>query len=201
MDPVNEESSPEYIRGSHQWGEFNLQHFGDHSPYEGTDLPALPDIEADRETYDIARFGLEPGDCLLFQAMISTVRPAMRRQFIGAALIRRAGWVMMRGFANAAERLRFQASRRNSMTGTSSRARCSLPYSAQPDPDPDKEGIAEPIRHHGFAALLSSADDPPWMFTVIPVLRRSAPRITTRSPGLRSPIISMWLPAPSPVIT
>ncbi len=36
MDPVNEASSPEYIRGSHQWGEFNPQHFDDHSPYEGT---------------------------------------------------------------------------------------------------------------------------------------------------------------------
>ena len=70
MDPIDEASSPEYIRGSHHWGEFNPQHFDDHSPYEGTGLPTLPDIEADREAYDITRFGLEPGDCLLFQAMI-----------------------------------------------------------------------------------------------------------------------------------
>ena len=70
MDPVNEASSPEYIRGSHRWGGFNPQHFDDHSPYEGTGLPPLPDIEAARKTYDITRFAMEPGDCLLFQAMI-----------------------------------------------------------------------------------------------------------------------------------
>ena len=70
MDPVNEVSSPEYIRGSHNWGEFNPQHFDDHSPYEGTGLPALPDIDAARESYDIARFDMALGDCLIFQAMI-----------------------------------------------------------------------------------------------------------------------------------
>jgi ectoine hydroxylase-related dioxygenase (phytanoyl-CoA dioxygenase family) len=70
MDPIDEASSPEYIRASHHWGEFNPQHFDDHSPYRGTGLPPLPDIEAERQTYDITRFAMAPGDCLLFQAMI-----------------------------------------------------------------------------------------------------------------------------------
>ena len=70
MDPIEKSSSLEYVLGSHHWEEFNPQHFDDHSPYAGTGLPALPEIEADREAYDIARFCLEPGDCLLFQAMI-----------------------------------------------------------------------------------------------------------------------------------
>ncbi len=70
MDPLNERSSLEYVRGSHRWGEFNPQNFVDHTPYEGTGLPELPDIEAARETYDIMRFAMEPGDCLIFHAMI-----------------------------------------------------------------------------------------------------------------------------------
>ncbi len=70
MDPIDELSSLEYVRGSHQWAEFNPQHFVDHSPYEGTGLPALPDIDANRATYDITRFAMQPGDCLIFQAMI-----------------------------------------------------------------------------------------------------------------------------------
>jgi ectoine hydroxylase-related dioxygenase (phytanoyl-CoA dioxygenase family) len=70
MDPINEASSPEYIGGSHQWEEFNPQHFDDHSAYEGTGLPPLPDIDAGRDSFDIMRFAMEPGDCLVFQAMI-----------------------------------------------------------------------------------------------------------------------------------
>ena len=70
MDPISEESSPEYICGSHHWEAFNPQHFDDHTPYEGTGLPPLPDIDADRDAYDITRFAMEPGDCLIFQAMI-----------------------------------------------------------------------------------------------------------------------------------
>lgn len=75
MDPVPEQNCPEYVRGSHYWEEFNPQHFDDHTPYRGTGLPALPDIESDRESYDIVRFDLEPGDCLIFQAMIAHGAP------------------------------------------------------------------------------------------------------------------------------
>ena len=75
MDPVPEEISLEFVRGSHHWGEFNPQHFDDHTPYEGTGLPTLPDIESDRLSYDIARFELGPGDCLIFQAMIAHGAP------------------------------------------------------------------------------------------------------------------------------
>ena len=70
LDPVTEENGLEYIRRSHHWPEFNPQHFDDHSPYEGTDLPSLPDIEDSHDSHDIARFAMEPGDALVFQAMI-----------------------------------------------------------------------------------------------------------------------------------
>ena len=70
MDPIQKSSSLEYVLGSHHWEEFNPQHFDDHSPYAGTGLPELPDIDANRDGYDIARFEMQPGDCLVFHAMI-----------------------------------------------------------------------------------------------------------------------------------
>jgi ectoine hydroxylase-related dioxygenase (phytanoyl-CoA dioxygenase family) len=70
FDPVPEDVSVEYVAGSHLWEAHNPYHFSDGSPYEGTDLPPLPDIEAHREDYRILSFALEPGDCLVFQAMV-----------------------------------------------------------------------------------------------------------------------------------
>lgn len=70
LDEVAKCASLEFVRGSHEWDEFNPQHFLDHSPYTGTGLPPLPDIESERARHDIASFDLAPGDCLVFQAMI-----------------------------------------------------------------------------------------------------------------------------------
>ena len=70
IDPVSEEVCPEYICGSHRWPEYSPYHFIDGSPYKDTGLPLLPDIDKEREKYPIVRFALEPGDCLVFQAMI-----------------------------------------------------------------------------------------------------------------------------------
>ncbi len=70
FDPVPKDVSVEYVAGSHLWGAHNPYHFSDGSPYQGTDLPPLPDIEAHRDDHRILSFALEPGDCLVFQAMI-----------------------------------------------------------------------------------------------------------------------------------
>jgi ectoine hydroxylase-related dioxygenase (phytanoyl-CoA dioxygenase family) len=70
LDRVSEDVGVEYLCGSHLWPEFSPYHFKDRTLYEGTGLPALPDIDAARERYRIARFGMEPGDVLVFQAMI-----------------------------------------------------------------------------------------------------------------------------------
>ncbi len=70
LDPVPEEVSVEYVCGSHRWPAFSPYHFVDGSPYAGTGLPPLPDIEANRHNYKISRFVMQPGDCLVFQAMI-----------------------------------------------------------------------------------------------------------------------------------
>jgi len=70
FDPVPESSCVEYVAGSHDWEAYSPYHFADGTPYEGTDLPPIPDIDAEREKHRILRFSLEPGDCLVFQAMI-----------------------------------------------------------------------------------------------------------------------------------
>jgi ectoine hydroxylase-related dioxygenase (phytanoyl-CoA dioxygenase family) len=70
LDSIPEAVSVEYVCGSHLWPEFNPYHFADGSPYAGTGLPPLPDIDRERDRYRIARFAMEPGDCLVFQAMI-----------------------------------------------------------------------------------------------------------------------------------
>jgi ectoine hydroxylase-related dioxygenase (phytanoyl-CoA dioxygenase family) len=70
IDSVTEDVSPEYISGSHRWSEFSAYHFSDGTPYKDTGLPLLPNIDAERDKYPIVRFSLEPGDCLVFQAMI-----------------------------------------------------------------------------------------------------------------------------------
>ena len=78
FDPVPEDTCVEYVAGSHTWSEFSPYHFADGTPYAGTGLPPLPDIEAERERHRIVRFALHPGDCLVFQAMIVHGAPGNR---------------------------------------------------------------------------------------------------------------------------
>ena len=70
LDPIPGRASLEFVRGSHTWGEHNPQHFMDASPYAGTGLAALPDIESDRAAYDILAYDLAPGDALIFHGAI-----------------------------------------------------------------------------------------------------------------------------------
>lgn len=64
----------EFIRGSHKWDRwFQPETFGKTqaiSQYErNPDFEDIPDIEADRGSYDIISWDLEPGDVYLFHAM------------------------------------------------------------------------------------------------------------------------------------
>lgn len=70
LDHVAKESVVQYVSGSHEWGENNPRRFADQTPYEGTGLPELPDIKGNLDQYEILGWDMEPGDCLLFQAMI-----------------------------------------------------------------------------------------------------------------------------------
>ena len=70
LDTIDQASSLRFVRGSHRWPAHNPHHFIDDSPYEGTGLPELPPIDAETHRYEILTWPLEPGDCLVFQAMI-----------------------------------------------------------------------------------------------------------------------------------
>ncbi|HEY1837370.1 MAG TPA: phytanoyl-CoA dioxygenase family protein [Rhizomicrobium sp.] len=70
LDVVPKETCVEFVRGSHRWGPHCPHHFADGTPYRDTGLPQLPDIASNRSSYEIASWALEPGDCLVFQAMI-----------------------------------------------------------------------------------------------------------------------------------
>src|SRR4030095_9275764 len=89
LDPISEDVCPEYVCGSHRWPEFNPYHFVDGRPYVGTGLPPLPDIESNRHKYKISRFAMQPGDLLVFTALIVHGAPGNSGQYRRRALATR----------------------------------------------------------------------------------------------------------------
>lgn len=64
----------EFVRGSHKWDRwFQPETFGpnqgDTSYERNPDYELMPDIEADRDSYDLISWDLEPGDVYVFNAM------------------------------------------------------------------------------------------------------------------------------------
>jgi ectoine hydroxylase-related dioxygenase (phytanoyl-CoA dioxygenase family) len=78
LDPVGRDSAVQYVRGSHLWPEHNPHHFIDDSPYQGSGLPELPDIDAASDEHELLSWDLEPGDCIVFHAMIVHGAPGNR---------------------------------------------------------------------------------------------------------------------------
>jgi ectoine hydroxylase-related dioxygenase (phytanoyl-CoA dioxygenase family) len=70
FDPVSRADSLEFVRGSHHGALYNGSRFelgDDTAPlHPGSSLPRLPDIEADREGWDIVSWAVEPGDVIVF---------------------------------------------------------------------------------------------------------------------------------------
>lgn len=66
LDDVDEENGAlEYVRGSHLWGkEFAPNVFFAQTPLPGAEGPRLPDIEGNRDAYDIAPIAAEVGDVI-----------------------------------------------------------------------------------------------------------------------------------------
>ncbi|HVR91938.1 MAG TPA: phytanoyl-CoA dioxygenase family protein [Novosphingobium sp.] len=71
MEPVTASGSAlEFVAGSHLWGK-KFEAVGVGGPVPSKDnVEPLPDIDAHREQYRILSWELEPGDALLFNAMI-----------------------------------------------------------------------------------------------------------------------------------
>lgn len=63
----------EFVAGSHRWGiNYRPTPFrkGHELKFSGSDLAPIPNIDAQRAQYDIRWWRMEPGDCLVFHAMI-----------------------------------------------------------------------------------------------------------------------------------
>ena len=75
MDKTTAENGRvEFIRGSHLWNKwYQPEPFGKTQAINGyernPDYEDIPDIEANREDYDIISWDLEPGDAFIFSAM------------------------------------------------------------------------------------------------------------------------------------
>ena len=75
LDPVNLESGAvEYVRGSHKWDRwFQPAPFAPtaaHSYDKNANYEPIPDIDANRDDYDIVSYDMEPGDLLAFHSLI-----------------------------------------------------------------------------------------------------------------------------------
>jgi len=71
LDAVPKSIGVEFVKGSHLSKiMYSPTTFSkDHTLYDGG-LPPVPDIDKHRDDYDIVSWDVEPGDCLVFQAMI-----------------------------------------------------------------------------------------------------------------------------------
>ena len=69
FDRVPAHNSLEVIRGTHRGETYNPFHFTTREPFKGTGLPSIPDIEANRQDYEVVAYDMEPGDCLVLHAM------------------------------------------------------------------------------------------------------------------------------------
>lgn len=88
LDPVPRETALECIAGSHLWGSsYRPKRFDGTDLYAGDTAAQLPDIDADRQAYNIRGWAVEPGDAVAFNfatvhgAPANTSRSSRRRVF------------------------------------------------------------------------------------------------------------------------
>lgn len=67
LDPADQSNGvTEYVRGSHRWPEtFASNTFISQTPLPTSNGPRLPDIEGNRDNYDIVSFDVNPGDVVI----------------------------------------------------------------------------------------------------------------------------------------
>jgi hypothetical protein len=74
FDSLRREESLEFVRGSHRGPTFNTSRFepeDDSLPiFENDARPRLPNIEGDRDHWDIVSWAVQPGDVIIFNAAI-----------------------------------------------------------------------------------------------------------------------------------
>ncbi|HZZ89015.1 MAG TPA: phytanoyl-CoA dioxygenase family protein [Caulobacteraceae bacterium] len=90
LDPLPKEHCLEFVRGSHRGVLYNGSAFAaddDTKPlYKHSPLPRLPDIQADREGFDILSWDVAPGDVIVFHLGVlhggGGTAPGLRRRTI-----------------------------------------------------------------------------------------------------------------------
>ncbi|MFO1350807.1 MAG: phytanoyl-CoA dioxygenase family protein [Gammaproteobacteria bacterium] len=82
LDAVPKATCPEYVAGSHRWGRWFMPRRFTGADFNHTDarLEATPDIDAQRDAYQILSWDLEPGDALAFHFMTLHGAPANRTE-------------------------------------------------------------------------------------------------------------------------
>ncbi len=70
--PISEERTVEFVRGSHIWKRWfaPIDSLVDGSRHPSKVFERVPEIEADRDDYDIVFWALEPGDVLFFHGLM-----------------------------------------------------------------------------------------------------------------------------------
>lgn len=93
LDPVDQSVCPEFIAGSHRWGKWFVptKFTGLQYQREGENLSVMPDIDNERDNYNILSWGLEPGDCIAFHYLTVHGAPenlsSQRRRAFSARLM------------------------------------------------------------------------------------------------------------------
>tara|TARA_B100000686_G_scaffold327502_1_gene386470 strand:- start:179 stop:985 length:807 start_codon:yes stop_codon:yes gene_type:complete len=83
LDLVPVEACPEFVAGSHRWGKrFVPRLFVSDENYAPVqeNYEQVPDIEANRDTYEIKSWALEPGDCIVFHMLTLHGAPGTPKQ-------------------------------------------------------------------------------------------------------------------------
>ena len=77
LDSVPRERTLEFVAGSHRWGKYyRPERFNKTALNENDGLEPVPDIEGNRDTYEILGWALEPGDAVAFNYMTLHGAPA-----------------------------------------------------------------------------------------------------------------------------
>lgn len=96
LDPVPQQACPEFVAGSHNSGVLYYPRYFVNNTNYGDGIPGfedMPDINANRDDYELLSWALEPGDCIVFHMRtlhgapstqgISTRRRAFSTRWLG----------------------------------------------------------------------------------------------------------------------
>ena len=87
LDLVNKSVCPEFIKGSHKWNKQFLptKFFGESYVHYDEEFENIPDIEKNKDKYDIISWSLKPGDAIAFNFATVHGAPANKSKYLRRA--------------------------------------------------------------------------------------------------------------------